>query len=121
MFLKLPKDAMKLCHSRAKEPKKSFRFNSQHKRASVPTEILNTFTGLGCDMFVSPGEKCLYMTFGKREDTLFGLNNKNGYICCKKLFEWAANAEVPIFDNYEYKDYVIDRKNKIVKLKLERA
>lgn len=121
MFLKLPSDAVQLCHYRAKEPKKSFRFSSEHNRMSVPADIVCTFKGYGCDMFVSPSDKCLYLSFGPREKTMFSLNNKNGYVSCKQLFEWAVNAETPIHDKYEYKEYIIDKKNKIVKLKLERV
>lgn len=120
MIITLPKDIIAITPSRSKKKINAFRFNSQHHRATLPNDVVESFSKLGVDMFVSPKEKCLYLTFGKREKCQFHFHPRTGYLSCKKLFEWAVNAESPIFDNYLYTDYEIDKRNKIVKLKLER-
>lgn len=119
MELKLPKDAIYLSHYRGMTLK-AFRFNSDVRRAVLPKELIETFPNMGVDMFVSPGEKCLYLTFGPKEKTQFRINKKSGYVVCKKLFEWSANANVPIHNDYRYTNYAVDKKNKIVKLDLTR-
>lgn len=86
----------------------------------VPQEVRNSFPDCGLDLFISPKEKTLYIAFVPKEKAQFQVNGRNGYVGCKKVFEWAANAETPIFDNYEYSNYQIDKKNNIVKLELKR-
>ena len=120
MIITLPKDVMKLETSRAKPALKSFRFCRQHHRLIVPKEIREMFTGLGLDMYVSKAEKSLYILFGDKKKTQFGMNEQNGYIGCKALFDWFSNTEVPVFDNYQYENYQIDKKNKRVRVKLVR-
>lgn len=89
-------------------------------RLIVPKEVRETFPDQGIDMFVSKSEKSLYLTFAPRTKTQFGMNYRNGYVGCKALFEWFTNTEVPVFDDYHYENYQIDKKNKIVKVKLVR-
>ena len=120
MIIALPKDIIKVPTGKGKGNLQAFRFNSKINRAVVPHEIINCFPNMGVDMFISPGEKCLYLSFGKKEKTQFGVNPRNGYVGCKNLFQWAKNAETPIFDDYHYDNYQIDKKNKIVRVKLER-
>lgn len=120
MQLSLPKDAIRLLQSRSRSAAKCFRFKTERWRVTIPYDIVRTFPDMGVDMFVSPKEQCLYLSFGKKDDTQFRVNQKNGYTNCKKLYEWAANAEVPIHDDYVYDDYIVDKKNKLVRLNLKR-
>lgn len=120
MIIALPKDIVQIHTGKSKSGVKAFRFKPDLFRMIIPSEIVAMFPGLGIDLFVSPGEKCLYLSFNTKNLTQFQVNSRNGYVGCKKLFEWAVNAETPIFDNYRYDNYQIDRKNRIVKVKLER-
>ena len=120
MIITLPKDIIKITRASKKDRIKAFRFNASRNRAIVPHDVVDMFKGLGIDMFVSPKERCLYLSFGSSGQTQFSVNPKNGYVGCKKLFEWARNAEAPMFEDYLYEDYQIDRKNKIVRVNLER-
>ena len=121
MIITLPKDVIEITRGRSKDAMKAFRFSYNINRMVIPQEIRDFFPNCGLDLFVSPKEKSLYISFGSKEKTQFSVNRRNGYVGCKKLFEWAANAETPIFEDYHYDDYQIDRKNKIVKLNLERT
>lgn len=120
MKIILPKDIVKLGACKAKTALKSFRLSKEHYRLIVPKEVRELFPDLGLDMFVSKSERSVYISFGLKQQTQFGMNYRNGYVGCKALFEWLNNAELPVFDNYQYDDYQIDKKKKIVKIKLER-
>lgn len=120
MIITLPKDVIQLKTLRAKAPLKSFRFFRELHRMVIPRDVREVFYGLGLDMFVSKSEKSLYISFGPQKKTQFSVNPRNGYVSCKALFEWIANTEMPVFDNYEYKDYQVDKENRMVKIKLER-
>lgn len=120
MIITLPKDLLKITCGKCKNAMKAFRFNSSLNRMIIPQEVRESFPNLGVDLFVSPKEKSLYIAFEKRDKTQFQVNQRNGYVGCKKLFEWAVNAETPIFDDYLYTDYQIDKRSKLIKVKLER-
>lgn len=120
MIITLPKDVIEIKRGKAKDAMRAFRFVPLLNRMIIPQEVRDLFPRLGVDLFVSPKEKNLYITFGAKDETQFAFNKRNGYVGCKKLFEWLANAETPIFDDYQYEDYQVDRRNKIVKLSLER-
>lgn len=120
MKLSIPETAIKLKHSRASSHAKAFRFRSDKWRVTVPHEIIDTFPNMGLDVFIDPKEKSMYLSFGPIEKCQFRVNQKNGYVGCKQLYEWAANAEVPIHDGYLYCDYAVDKKSKIVRVSLRR-
>lgn len=120
MIITLPKDIIQVRRMHSKKKINAFIFSSKNRRIFVPWEVRDAFPNLGCDMFVSPKEKSLYLTFGKREETQFRVNQRNGYVGCVQLFEWFRNANVAVFEDYQYSDYQIDKKNKIVKVKIER-
>lgn len=121
MIIALPKDLIKIEKTR-KSHKKRFSFNRKTNRMTIPREILDIFSSkvYGVDIWVSKKEKCAYLKFVKKEDAYFSFNNANGYVVSKDLFNWFQNQEIPIFDDYDYIDYQIDKKNKIVKVNLER-
>lgn len=120
MIITLPKDLLKLEASRAKASLKSFRFSRENYRLIAPKEVRELFPSLGVDMYVSRKEKSLYILFGDKKKTQFSMNPQNGYVGCKALFDWFSNTEVPVFDNYQYENYQIDKKNKRVRVQLER-
>lgn len=120
MIITLPKDIIEIKMRSYRIGIKAFRFRQQLNKLTVPQDIRKTFEGSGVDMFVSPSEKCLYLTFVNKQKAQFKVNPANGQISCKDLFVWIRNAQVPVFDNYLYDDYQVDTKNKIVKLNLVR-
>lgn len=120
MRITLPKDVIRMTPKRLPKGAASFRFYRDHSRMVVPMEIRDTFPGMGVDMFVSKSENSLYLTFGPKEKTQFSINKRNGYVGCKCLFDWFSNAGVTVMDKEEYEKYDIDKKEKIVRLKLVR-
>lgn len=120
MRIYIPKDAVALAASRCRKGVQAFRFSRANNRLLLPREVLNCFPDMGVDMFVSPTEKCLYLTFVDKKRAMFYVNQHSAYVSCKSLFEWATNADVAIHEDYKYRDYVIDKTGKIVKVSLER-
>lgn len=120
MRLAIPDTAIQLKQSRATRHLKAFRFRTDRWRVTVPHDVIEAFPNMGLDAFVDPKEKALYLSFGTPEKTTFKVNQKNGYVSCKQLYEWASNAEVALYDDYGYVDYVIDKKSKLVRLSLRR-
>lgn len=120
MKITLPKDVVKMAPQRSPKKIDAFRFSRQAKRMIVPIEVREIFPGMGVDMYVSKSENSLYMTFGPKGKTQFLVSSKNGYVGCACLFTWFTNAGVSVLDRELYPIYDIDRKNKIVKLKLVR-
>lgn len=120
MKIILPKDVVKMAPKERLKKINAFRFSRQAKRMIVPIEIREIFPDMGVDMYVSKSENSLYMTFGPKGKTQFSVSSKNGYVGCACLFSWFINAGVSVLDRELYPVYDIDRKNKIVKLKLVR-
>lgn len=120
MRIYIPKDAVEIAACKCKKGEQAFRFSRDSSRVLLPREIVTCFPDMGVDMFVSPTEKCLYLTFVDKKRAMFCVNQHSAYISSKSLFEWATNADVAIHEDYKYRDYVIDKTSKIVKVSLVR-
>ena len=121
MIITLPEDLVKI--EKTRKPRiKCFRFVENAKRMVIPGELMEVFSSeeYGIDVWLSPKEKAAYFKFVPKEKAFFRFNKKNGYVGCASFFQWAHNLEIPLFDDYMYEDYQIDKKNKIVKVNLER-
>lgn len=119
-MIKLPKDLIQVHRQRGSRPNTYFKISKSKKRVTVPKHIIEMFPKLGVDMYVSPEEKCLYLLFVPRDKSQFVINVHNGLIGCTDLFKWLNNVNLPVFEDYQYSEYEIDTKNKIVKLNLVR-
>lgn len=121
MIITLPEDVIRLEHSSRKD-KKRFGFSKQFHRMTMPREVLRVFDSkkYGIDIWISKQEKSVYLEFVPKEKGQFTYSNSNGYVGCKDLFKWLEYQEIPVFDDYEYTDYQIDVKHKMVKVNLER-
>lgn len=121
MIITLPKDLVQI-EKTHKSYKKRFGFNRENNRMIMPRDLINLFdsTTYGVDIWVSRKEKSVYLKFVPKDKAYFSFSNSNGYVGCADLFRWLSDQEVPVFDDYEYTDYQIDKKNKIVKVNLER-
>jgi len=120
MRIYIPKDAVALTTYKCRKGVQAFRFKRSNNRVSLPREIINCFPDMGADMFVSPTDKCLYITFVDKKRAMFYVNRRSAYISSKSLFEWATNANVSIHEDYQYRDYVVDKTSKTVKVSLVR-
>lgn len=121
MIISLPKDVIKI--QRAHKPMRvRFAFDEEHGRMAIPGTLVAMFSSetYGIDLWLSKKEKCAYLKFVPKQKAYFNFNARNGYVGCSDLFKWAHNLEIPLFKEYEYTDYVIDKKNKMVKVNLER-
>lgn len=121
MIITLPDDLLRIEKTR-KSRIKAFRFIEKGMRMVIPGELVEMFSSekYGIDVWVSPKEKSAYFKFVPKEQAYFRFNKKNGYVGCAAFFQWAKNFELPLFDDYLYDDYQLDKKNKIVKVNLVR-
>ena len=121
MIITLPKDLLRIEKSK-RDHKRRFSFVAKCNRMVLPREILEMFSSLkyGIDLWVSKKEKSAYIKFVPKDKAYFQYNNTNGYVGCSDLFKWLADQEIPVFADYEYSNYVVDKKNRVVKVNLVR-
>lgn len=121
MIITLPKDLVQI-EKKKREHKKRFSFSKDVNRMILPREVMDLFPAdkLGIDLWVSNKEKSAFLKFVPKEKAYFSYNNTNGYVSCSDLFKWLANQEIAVFSDYDYTDYQIDKKNKVVKVNLVR-
>ena len=77
-------------------------------------------TQYGIDIWVSKKEQSAFLKFVPKEKAYYSYNNANGYIACSDLFRWLQQQDIAIHDDYDYQDYQVDQKNKVVQVKLVR-
>lgn len=121
MIITLPEDLIQI--QKTKKPyKERFSFAPLYNRMSIPRELIQLFPSknYGLDIWVSKKEKAAFIKFVPREKAYFSYRNVNGYVGCSDLFKWFSNQEIAVFANYDYTDYQIDKKNKVVKVSLVR-
>lgn len=121
MIITLPKDLIQI-HKTRKQAKDCFSFKESYNRVTIPQKVYDMFSGknYGVDIWVSKKEKAIFLKFVPKEKAYFAFNNSNRYLGCADLFKWLHIQEIPTFDDYDYTDYQIDEKNKIVQVNLER-
>ncbi len=119
-MIKLPTDIIQIKKMRGGKAVDYFQISKQKKRITIPRKFINTFKERGLDMYISPEQKSLYLLFVDRKKSQFVINEHNGLVGCSDLFNWLNNTNIPVFEDYEYSEYEVDEKNKIVKLKLVR-
>lgn len=118
-MIKLPNTAIAIKKMTGAKAYTYFRINPLHKKLIIPRHLVQQFRGLGIDMYISPEECSLYITFVPRERCQFSVSNSNCIVCCGDLFKWLHNCDITVFSDYAYDDYEVDIKNKIIKLNLK--
>lgn len=121
MIIELPADLVKIEKVR-RAHKRRFAFNKKCNRMILPRELVELFPRekYGIDIWVSQKEQSAFLRFVPKEKAYYSYNNANGYIGCADLFRWLQQQDIPIHDDYDYEDYQVDTKNKVVQVKLVR-